>query len=170
MSGRRKLLIFVGKTLLFIVVLSIIWLFLAQAYTRLLVAVANWVAPSQITLAAEQSSVIIHNQAVGTTAVDSLPFQGGLVMLLALILATPGLKLKWRLVYLVAGAAITFVIHIIGIVIIAINARETRPLIVLFASVGVDLFPVLIWAALSARYWWPGLQSPAQTPSVNTQP
>lgn len=156
MSGRRKLLIFVVKVFVVILIFSSFWPFVASGYASLLAAASNGVAPSGISMTAADSLIIIYSEGQTPTLLRSLPFQAGLLLLLALIIATPGLKLRQRLLYVVIGAILTFALHIASVLIMSINVRAMRPLVVLFASVGIDLFPVLIWAALSAKYWWPG--------------
>ena len=166
MSGRRKLLIFVVKVFVLILIFSSFWSFVAPGYTSLLVAASNGVAPSSISMTAVDSSIVIHSVGQTPAALRSLPFQAGLLLLLALIIATPGLKVRQRLQYIVIGAILTFALHIASVIIMSVNVRAMRPLVVLFASVGIDLFPVLIWAALSAKYWWPGRQVSQQLGSV----
>lgn len=159
MSGRRRLLIFVVKVFVIILIFSSFWPFVAPGYTSLLVAATNGVAPSSISLMATDSTIIIHSEVQpASVSLHSLPLQAGLLLLLALIIATPGLKLRQRLKYIVIGAILTFALHIVSLLIMSSNVRAMRPLVVLFASVGIDLFPVLIWAALSARYWWPAFR------------
>jgi hypothetical protein len=36
-----------------------------------------------------------------------------------------------------------------------IQTRALRSVIVLLGSIGADLFPILIWVILCAKYWWP---------------
>ena len=163
MSGQPRLLVFVGKTLLFVLAFAAVWPFAAPAYARLLAGVTNWALPAHVSLVAEKSNIVVRSIGVGSASLTSLPFQAGLIMLLALMLATPGLKIKQRLVHIILGSIITFALHVVAMIVIALNVRATLPLIVLFASVGVDLFPILIWMALSARYWLPSLRPAARS-------
>ena len=157
MSGQRMLLIFVAKVFIVVLIFSSFWPFIAPGYASLLAAASNAVTPSSIEITALDSSINIHSGAqLAPVSIRSLPFQAGLVIVLALIIATPGLKVRQRLKYVVVAAILTFGLHIASLLIMSVNARAMRPLVVLCASVGIDLFPVLIWAALSAKYWWPG--------------
>ena len=157
MSGRRRLLIFVVIVFVLILIFSSFWPFVAPSYASLLATASNAVAPANINITSADSLIIIHSEEqLSPTPLRSLPFQAGLLLLLALIIATPGLKVRQRLQYVFIGAVFTFALHIASVLIMSINVRAMRPLVVLFASVGIDLFPVLIWAALSAKYWWPG--------------
>jgi hypothetical protein len=91
----------------------------------------------------------------------TLTFQAGIVLLFALITATPGPKIFLRLKYLIIASVVVFFLHVTSFLLLSFYGTTTvlLPLIVLFASVGVDLFPVLIWLCLSVKYWWPGLKS-----------
>jgi len=157
MFGRRSLLLFVIKVFVLILVFSSFWPFVAPGYATLLSAAANGLAPSSINFVAVESEINIYSGAQLTPfSLQSLIFQAGQPILMALILATPGLGVKKWLKYIIVGVVLTFGIHIASILILSINIRSIRPLVVLFASVGIDLFPVLIWVGLTARYWWPG--------------
>jgi len=162
MPDRRRLLIFVATVFGLILVFSIGWLFIAPGYASLLAAATDKISPSSISLTATGSSIVLQSETQqASISLNSLPLQAGLILLVTLIIATPGLRVKQRLYYVAIGAVLTFVLHVISILIMSTNVRALRPLIVLFASVGIDLFPVLIWAGLSARYWWPGRETPA---------
>ena len=157
MFGRRSLLIFVVKVFILILVFSSFWPFVAPGYASLLVTAANGLAPSNINFTSVGSEINIYSGAQLTPfSLQSLIFQAGQPILIALILATPGLGMKKWLKFIIVGIILTFGIHIASILILSINVKSMRPLMVLFASVGIDLFPVLIWVGLTARYWWPG--------------
>lgn len=156
MLAQRRLLAFVVRVLVMVVLLAPAWPFLSPGYTRLLVAACNVVAPSSITMRAVDSSIIIFSVEQGASiSISSLPFQAGLFLVVILIIATPGLKIWKRLKYTVAAIFLTFGIHIVVVLGMGIQARALRPVIVLLGSIGADLFPILIWAILCAKYWWP---------------
>ena len=157
MFSRRRLLVFVVKVFILILIFSSFWSFIAPGYASLLAAASNGVAPSSIKITASDSLINIYSGVqLAPVSLRSLPFQAGLVMVLALIIATPGLNVRQRLKYVVIAAILTFALHIASLFIMSVNARAMRPLVVLCASVGIDLFPLLIWVALSAKYWWVG--------------
>ena len=56
--------------------------------------------------------------------------------------------------YQVVAVFLTFGIHIIVVLCMGIQTRALRPVIVLLGSISADLFPILIWAILCAKYWW----------------
>lgn len=156
MLAQRRLLAFVVRVLVMVVLLAPAWPFLAPGYTRLLVAACSVIASSSITMRAVDSSIIISSVEQGAPiSIASLPFQAGLFLVVILIIATPGLKIWKRLKYTVAAAVLTFGIHIIVVLGMGIQTRALRPVIVFLGSIGADLFPILIWAILCAKYWWP---------------
>ena len=167
MSNRRSVLIFIGKVIVIIIIMSSFWPFLTPSYNHALVGVANKVVPSDITLMAEDSSIIIRHEydsMIATLPVHGLFLQYGLVVLIALIGATPGLKLRQRLKFIAVALIIMFAIHVVSMLAISKVAQSISlehpskggsPLEILFISIGFDLFPVLVWVVLSFKYWWP---------------
>ena len=73
-------------------------------------------------------------------------FQAGMLLLLALLIATPGPSIKQRLIFTVAAIVLTFALHTGSLVIMSTREPAMRPILVLVASVGFYLFPVIIWA------------------------
>ncbi len=167
MSVQRKLFFFVLKVFLVILVFSSFWPFVAPSYTSVLTMASD--AVSSDTLLFNPNGTTIHVQIRGVAEGASLytmPLQGGLLLLMALILVTPGVPIVRRLAYAVLGGAIIFGIHIISILVLSHEMLSMRPLVVLFASVGIDLFPVLVWLLFSARYWWPEMRQAVPVPVV----
>jgi hypothetical protein len=86
--------------------------------------------------------------------------QFGLLLTIALVAATPGLSWKRRLLFSVIAAAVTFLLQILSVVITSLTFNT-----LLFVVVS-DLFPPLLWAFFSFRYWFkpqPALQTPPGT-------
>ncbi len=156
MSGQRKLLIFVVKVFVLILIFSSFWPFVAPGYASVLAAASNAVAPANIKIMSAGGLIIVNYGAqLEQAGLRTLPFQAGLLLLLSLIIATPGLKVGRRVLYIGIGALLTFALHIASVLVWCTNVSTMRPFWVLFVVVGIDLFPVLIWAAVSAKYWWP---------------
>ncbi len=157
-----KLIRFVGKALLFLVLFSVMWYFIAPGYARALASVTDAIAPRNARIVAEGVFIAIyHTDSPKPMLFHTLTFQAGLVLSFALIAATPGPKMAIRIKYLITASTVVFVLHVISFLLLSFYGRTTvlLPLIVLFASVGVDLFPILIWMGLSAKYWWPGIKT-----------
>lgn len=167
MSSRRKLLSFVVKVVIVIVIMAPIWVMVVPGYNHALAVSADKVTPSSIGFRTEDNSILIDSQQgeTGVTlTVHGLSLQYGLVVLLALIIATPGLKIRKRLKFIIIALVAMFIIHVIGMVVIGILARSIspehpsvagNPLYILIASIGFDLFPILVWLGLSFKYWLP---------------
>lgn len=167
MSSRRNLVIFLVKVFVLIIIMSSFWPFLTPSYDNALVGAANKVAPSSMTFRAEDSSIIIrsdHDSMTVTFPVQGLAFQYGLVVLIALIGATPGLRIRQRLKFIGAALIIMFALHVVALLVMGQVAQSispehspkgSSPLEILFISIGFDLFPILVWVALSFKYWMP---------------
>jgi hypothetical protein len=167
----RKLIIFVGKVIILIIIMSSFWHFLAPSYNQGLAVVADKVAPSSMAFRAEDNSIFIDSQRDAITVtlkVHGLSLQYGLIVIIALIAATPGLKLKRRLKFIIAAVIIMFFIHVLAVLTMGKVAQSVSPehpsvagspLEILFVSIGFDLFPILVWVALSFKYWLPSPQA-----------
>jgi glucan phosphoethanolaminetransferase (alkaline phosphatase superfamily) len=167
MSGRHKLFIFAVKVLVLIIITAPLWAVVAPWYSQALAAAADKVAPSSIAFRAENSSILIeavHGQARVVLTVHGLSLIYGLAVLLALIIATPGLAVRKRLKFVAAAFVIMFIIHWMAMLAMGELAQSIspehpsvagNPLYILVVSIGVDLFPILVWIVLSHKYWLP---------------
>ncbi|MCX6000602.1 MAG: hypothetical protein NTU41_13740, partial [Chloroflexi bacterium] len=86
--------------------------------------------------------------------------QFGLVLVMALIGATPGMRWTQRVKFLGAAVVFLFAIHVMAVWIMAKLMlsganMDKNPVFNLLVTVGCDLFPVGIWGAVSLRYWFP---------------
>ena len=164
MSLYARFLPFIGKAIAFLIGLSLAWYFIAPAYNTILANVSEKLLPSQSALALDQGTIYIYppsaTEPAGGIYASALHY--GLVLVIALILATPRLKLLRRFEFIAIALSAIFFIHTLSIVLFARDILsgantplEQNPVIILFAIVGSDLFPVLIWAALSFKYFFP---------------
>ena len=151
---------FIMKAIGFLIVISVVWYFITPAYNRLLVAVVDKVTSPELTLLLKQDTIYIYLQNVSNPIagiyVSALHY--GLLVVVSLILATPGLRIYKRLRSIVIAFIAIFAVHLISIALFAQTSfsgthgsMEQNPLIVLFAIIGADLFPILIWGILSYR-------------------
>ena len=92
MSLYARFLPFVGKAIAFLVAISLVWYFIAPGYNTVLAAVSGKLLPSQSTLTVDQGTIYIYppagSEAAGGIYASALHY--GLVLVVALILATPG--------------------------------------------------------------------------------
>lgn len=151
---------FIMKAIGFLIVISVVWYFITPAYNRLLLIVVDKITSPELTLLLKQDTIHIHIQNVSNPIagiyVSALHY--GLLVVVSLILATPGLRIYKRLKSIVIAFPAIFVVHLISVALFAQTAlsgtygsMEQNPLIVLFAIIGADLFPILIWGILSYR-------------------
>ncbi len=165
MSVRGKLLRFVGIAIGLIIVIATVWNFIAPAYNSLLVRITDRLTLTDITLA-EDNSTILFTVLIGgapfTAWIYSTGLHYGLILIVALIGATPGLKLTERISYVVIALVIMMVIHMVSILIMAKLMQPTgagppllhrNPVIILFFEIGSALFPASVWGGLSLKYW-----------------
>ncbi|MBM4463397.1 MAG: hypothetical protein FJ012_08690 [Chloroflexi bacterium] len=111
----------------------------------------------------EQRKVYFYHHAPEGTSwayIDSWALHFGLVLVIALIGATPGLRLKQRLKFIALAFALLFVIHVTAIWVMARLMASSvvmnkNPWFNLLVTVGCDLFPVVIWGIFSFKYWFP---------------
>lgn len=153
------------KAIGFLIVISVVWYFITPAYNRLLLLVVNNIVSPDLTLSLEQDTLYIYIRNVSNPVagiyVSALHY--GLVVVVSLILATPGLKVFRRLKSIAIALPAIFVVHLISVVLFArttlsgvAGSMEQSPLIVLFAIIGADLFPIVIWGVLSYRIFLTG--------------
>lgn len=176
---RGRLLRFAVIALAVLVVIALLWPFIAPAYNRLLVGASSNLVPHEVTLAAEGSDIIVDVEiqrpeisASASGKIESSSLHYGLLFLMALIAATPGLKLSRRAKFGAIALVSMFLIHFITMMVVTRlmlsnveggGSLASNPWMVLFLTIGCDLFPLLVWGALSFRYWIPGPQKVAQT-------
>jgi hypothetical protein len=159
----NKLLLFLGKAIALVILVAVAWTYISPAYNHLLVSLGNKIAPSSVTLELEQRTIYFyHHTPEGTDEgwIYSWALQFGLVLVIALIGATPGLRLTQRLKFIALAFALLFVIHVAAIwvmarLMVSSVVMDKNPLFNLLVTVGCDLFPVVIWGVLSLKYWFP---------------
>ena len=166
MRLRSSFLTFVGKTIAFFVAICVVWYFVAPTYNSLLAGAANQLAPAQTSISSQDNTIYISPQAstgsVWMYGINGLDLQYGLLLIVALIAATPGLRLTQRLKFIPIAFVMMFIIHVVSVLVFANAANSSTPalvenntLVILFCIMGCDLFPVLVWAALSFKYFLP---------------
>jgi hypothetical protein len=174
----RYLIIFAGEAIGCLIAISLLWHFLvASHYNHLLVWIADRLSSSRIALGDGSDNIYFYfSDRQAWIYGSSLHY--GLLLVVALMVATPGLKLRQRLKFIPLALLIMFVIHIVTILIFDRVARSSSPAhpmnenpwIILFLVVGCDLFPALIWGILSYRYWFPKLKvAPARGDNLKTK-
>jgi hypothetical protein len=175
----RLVLIFAGKAVGILIAISVLWsFFIATPYNHALVAVTDSLTSNRIILGEDAGDDLrqLFSSIYGiplkddylcvvTPGEDWVPFfmplsalHYGMLLVIALIAATPGLTWRRRLIFIPIAILIMFLLHLITILIIAnvsLSGANPLPTITLFITLGTALFPALIWGILCYKYWWP---------------
>jgi hypothetical protein len=136
-----------------IIVLSVLWSFVSSGYGEFLANIARSTVSSEVKV--EQNAGTIYFSHFipymrGSLElkdwVDTAAIQFGLILTIALVATTPGLGLRRRCIYTASAAALSFVLQILAVVIMAKTFNS------LFFVVVSDLFPALLWAIFCLKY------------------
>jgi len=182
MFRRHRLTAFIIKAVLSVIGLALVWPFIAPYYDRILIAVADGMVMPSLRFASYAGNIY------GSTSAGQ-PIMGihgaalhfSLILLLALLIATPGLKIINRLRNIGIGLAVMFVFHLVILTVLArlmpsgggTATPSLRIPMVLLSTIGLNLFPALVWVGLCLRQWLAGEfkkrnMAPETPPSVNT--
>jgi hypothetical protein len=142
-----------------IIVLSVVWSFVDTAYSNFLSLIAGSVVSKGVVIEQSDGTIaFVHSipytidsmrgSLQVTDSIVASAIQFGLLLTIALMAATPGLGLKRRFLFTGAAAAVTFVLQILSIIVMSKTFNS------LFFVIVSDLFPPLLWAAFSFRYWF----------------
>jgi hypothetical protein len=175
MYGRHRLLFFFLEVTGLILLLAALFPYIAGPYASSVARLADITTPSSIIIQAQEDTFLIFLKGYPLpSSLHALPFFGGFILLLALVLFTPGIPVKKRPVYLVVALSCSIAIQVVSLAAIGLiayfNAERWlgRSIATLFLSIGIDLFPVLIWAIVSYKYWLPVLYHPGLPESIST--
>ncbi len=179
MFAKRKLIVFLSTVAFLIIVLAVVWSqLMVPEYNRVLAATTESIDFSGVTFANEGDSITIqsmHGSNLIVLEIDGLSIQYGLVILLALIMATPKLRIYKRSKLIGLAFTSMFVLHILALLVMGRLAQtitpdhpsiSDNPAYVFFISMGVDLFPILIGTALLLKHWLRVFKS---SPSIDTE-
>ena len=177
MSPRiRLVLIFAGKAIGILIAISLLWsLFIAAPYNHALVAIMDSISGGDIVLGEDfdeedrqqnflkKDSIVVGigqpeetYEIYGFIPGSALHY--GMLLVVSLIAATPGLTWRRRLKFILLALVIMFILHLSTILIFAkvsLSGMNPYPFIILFISLGTGLFPTLVWGILCYKYWWP---------------
>lgn len=172
----RKLLIFCSIFLGMLLLLAALWPWIAPIYTYLLAGfVATWMLDATVKVR-DSASLFIHVPPLGmTVTLGAMVFN--LLLLVALLGATPAMGIRRRLIRLVIGVLLQASFHVLDIVIsfranyeVALTGSYSlRFLAEMLGGVGEQLSAVVIWVLLTWRSWLPKPAAPAATPSPQPQ-
>ena len=165
-----------------IIVLSVLWNFVDSGYSSFLGKIASGLAPAEFKVDQKEGTIYFTRQyfimdVQGKPTHVPVPrnypseanivasaIQFGLLLTVALVAATPGLAWKRRLLFTLAAAALTFLLQVLSVVIMALTLNS-----LLFVIVS-DLFPPLLWALFSFKYWFKPQPALVTSPSASQIP
>jgi hypothetical protein len=160
-----KIIRFLLITAGLIIVLSVVWTFIDSAYSGFLGNIAASLAPPDFKVEQREGAIYFTRQYIiidvgGKPAQAPLPpnypaqdtimasaIQFGLLLTIALVAATPGLSWRRRIAFSGLAAVVTFTLQVLSVIIMAKTFNS------LFFVIVSDLFPPLLWALFSFRYW-----------------
>jgi hypothetical protein len=149
-----------------IIVLSVIWNFVDSKYSDFMGKIASGLVSAEYKVEQKQGTIYFNRQyfvvdVQGKPTHVAVPkgyppdasivasaIQFGLLLTIALVAATPGLNWRRRLLFSIIAAAVTFILQLLSVVIMAKTFNS-----LLFVIVS-DLFPPILWAIFSFKYWF----------------
>jgi hypothetical protein len=162
-----------------IIVLSVLWTFVDSGYSAFLGKVASSLAPPEykveqragtiyftrqyfvVDFQGKPTNIAVPQNYPPDASIVASAIQFGLLLTFALVAATPGLTWRRRFLFSMIAAAVTFLLQILSVVVMAKTFNT------LFFVVVSDIFPPLLWAVFSFKYWFkppPGVPIPALPP------
>ncbi len=157
-----------------IIVFSVVWTFIDSYYSEFLA----WVARSNVsaqTLVDHRDGTIHFAHVMfmdgamkrDDYTLEASAIQFGLLLAVALVAATPGLKIWQRFLFSLIAVAVTFILQVLSIIIMA---RTFNSLLFVIVS---DVVPPILWAVFSFRYWFgkplPATAEMVEPPKIQTK-
>ena len=172
MLGTPRLLTFALRAIVLVVLISILWISVARPYDEALVFLAQTLVPDSVSMKALGSHIIIDDSRLSfPLSIDGLTLHFGLIFMAALVLAAVGIGVAPRLGWLAAMGAGAFLLHVIGVALIARGVTwasaadspdESRRLVLSAFAVFWGLIPALIGGLWCFVYWMPRVSSASQ--------
>jgi hypothetical protein len=170
MRWQGKLLWFISKFVLFLILFALIWPFLAPGYCRMLIQPSNKLLALEgipIQLRLEEDSI----QALSTKTfgpqgptTKPFPFSWGIfwsyevLLLIALFLATPNLKPFKRLELTAVALGAIFIYNVVDLnlgIRSIYHPSSFYDWAYMLSTLGQLWVPLLLWGLLTFRYWLP---------------
>ena len=165
MLGTARLLTFSLRALVLLLLISILWISVAERYNQALVAVAQALLPDAYSLKALGSHILIdHRELAAPVSVEGLTLHFGLVLLAVLVLAAVGIGVVARVGWLLAMGSGVFLLHIIGVTLLAwgvawaagdTSSGGSDTLVFSLFAVFWGLLPAVFGGAWCFMYWLP---------------
>ena len=178
MLGTSRLLTFAFRALILLLIISILWVGVAETYNQALVALASPMLPGETSVHELGFHLVFEHPLFNTgVAIDGLTLHFGLVLLSVLVLAAVGIKPGPRIGWLVALVAGAFVVHVFGVALVGRGltwavgtdspTQSTRLVLSLFA-VYWGLIPPAVGGMWCFAYWLPKIRNSPETQNTTT--
>jgi hypothetical protein len=165
MFKHNNLIGFTMKAILAIIGLALVWTFIAPYYNRLLVAAADRLVLGHFSFNTDYTDIYAYS-ATGAPlmGIHGAALHFSLILLLALLITTPGYKIINRLRNIGIGLAVMFVFHQATLILLArlmqsgggISTPSLNFPVVMLSTIGFNLVPPLVWVGLCLRQWLGG--------------
>lgn len=136
---------------------AIVWVWAAPYYGQLQIAVLRFLISPELRLALDPDGITVHHQQEGLLMRREFLSFGGVGLTLALWVATPRRRWRWRFGGLILSLALLFVAHLfvfLGLLEFAQSVAQGRAtggqtLLYSFVAVSDWVVPVLVWGFLA---------------------
>lgn len=165
-----KLLSFVFRALVLVMLIPLLWLTVAERYNTALVAVAKNLVGNTPSLSVLGTRIMIeYSPEALPFSLDSLTLHSGLVLLSVLVLASAGVEILPRISWLIAFIIGAYILHVAGLALLTrgivwssggINVEESTRLVLKLFAIFWGLIPALVGGAWAFGYWLPRMSAP----------
>jgi hypothetical protein len=159
---------FAIKAVILFIIIYLLWQFIGPAYDLCLVRVSNMLSSSGIALLS-MGRISLYHYDGHQGGIDSSALHCGLILVVALIGATPGITVWHRGKALAIAVGAVFAVHVLTLLALAgRNFQGDELLVISLLPVGCSLFPLLIYAVLTFRAWHPQVKPVRQSARFKT--
>jgi hypothetical protein len=163
-----------------LLLISALWIRLAERYNEALVSLAEYLLPGEFSLTVIGSHIVIeHSGMASQVSIEGLALHYGLILLAVLVLAAVGIGTAARLGWLLGMVAGVVVLHFAGVALLARGVvwasgaaapESSGTMVFSLFAVFWGLLPAVIGVAWCLLYWLPHapLQKKAYPPPAVT--
>ena len=160
-----RLLTFSFRALVLLLLLPVLWLTVAARYNEALVKLAGALVPGGLSLTAVGNHILIDDQRLASpVSIDAFTLHYGLLLLAVLVLAAVGIDVVPRLGWLLGMGLGAFVVHVIGVALLArgvawalggTSVQDPSSVVLGVFAVLWGLLPAIAGGSWCFGYWLP---------------
>ncbi len=167
MAYARSYIVLALNALVVVVIAASLWPYIADTYNDLVASGANMIAPAEATVSAAYGRIHMDMTMGSSTTVHGYVLHFGLILVTALVAATPGLSITRIVILLPAAVSLFILLHIAGVALFAwgmstavVDGSDVITVGRAFTAFAIfwGLVPALIAGAWCYRYWRPIFQ------------